>query len=265
MVHVAPAPVLAGLGGLDHRVLGLAEVRGRVPRRGGVAAARRCRSPGTAAGTPTGALVEALPRRPDPVGGLDDRVRLAGRRRSSPVRRSAGHHPQLLPLLRRRCRASTPRRRASPARPRRPRRRPCPTCGSPAPGRRSASSISSRSREYSSLGVSWSAVGARAAPRPRSCAARAAAGSGRDDARAGRRTRAPRALEPGLGRLLEQRRPGPARPRAGRAPATFSRRASHGSVEPCRSRVPGHDREGDQQQHLAVLGVLGDRRTRPPA
>ena len=56
--------------------------------------------------------------------------------------------------------------------------------------------------------------------------------------------------------------PGPARRRAGPGWGRFSQRANTGSVSPWMQQGAGDDRERDHQQHLAVLGVLGDHERR---
>ena len=145
VVHEAPAPVLAGLGGLDHRVGGLVEVRGRVLADRGVAAGDVAAVQALAQRHPAQPLVEAaladrVRRRSRPPGCASRSTqRAAGTpdRRRAPGRRGA-------PRWRRR--ASTPRRRAWPARRRPPRRRPSRRCGSRSTRSRSASIIASRIR-----------------------------------------------------------------------------------------------------------------------
>jgi hypothetical protein len=60
LVHVAPAPVLSRLEGLDDRVLGLEEVPARVPIRRGVAAAHVAAREAQAQMQPRVAAAEAV-------------------------------------------------------------------------------------------------------------------------------------------------------------------------------------------------------------
>ena len=144
VVHEAPAPVLAGLGGLHHRVRGLVEVRGGVLLRPRSRSRRRCRTRGTGAATPTGSPRRGSAGRP-------------GRRRSRPPGSARGRgscrrcaaptrSPARCGAPRWRRRASTPRRRASRARRRPPRRRRCRRSRISSTRSRSASSIASRIR-----------------------------------------------------------------------------------------------------------------------
>src|SRR4051812_20438360 len=60
VVHVAPAPVLAGLGRLHHRVLGLVEVSRRVAPRRGVAAAEVAAAEALPQGHPRRTLAQTV-------------------------------------------------------------------------------------------------------------------------------------------------------------------------------------------------------------
>ena len=232
----------------------LAEVRGGVLPRRGVAAG-------------DGAALQALRAAP-PTGCPPRRQLLADRRRrrsrtagyssrssqTSPRRAAVGVRPR---AARRapggRSRASTPRRRASRAPRRSPRRRPCRSCGSPAPGgaRRRSSPAGSASRARSaSPGRRW----CRAAPRPRSCAGRCAARIRSPTPCGSSNSSSVELLEARLGRLLQDRGPGQ------RVVHRVRRRHAEPARDPAQ-REPldeqraGHDRERDQQQDLAVLGL----------
>ena len=141
----------------------------------------------------------------------------------------------------------------------------CATCpplrGSPAPGRARRRSSPAGSGSRSRLGVSCSVGCRRAAPRRRSCAGRAASRITSPTPCGSSSSELVELLEPGLGGLVQQRGPGQgvvARVRRGHLEP--ARAATAG--KPLEEQRAGHDGERDQQQHLAVLGVLGDHERR---
>ena len=234
-MHEAPAPVLAGLGGLHDRVGG---VRGSAWWRAAPARSRsRRRSPHSRHWR---SATHSSPSSRQRWQTGSATVSTAGyRSRSSQVR--AGHagptaSPQLPALLGGDVEhrlldveqrqhvgdhlgGDLPRRRGSPA-PARARPRASPA----GPGRRGRWATPGRRR-------------CRAAPRPRSCAGRAAAGSGRRR-RAGRRTRARRARCSAAFDACWSRVARASASSAGSGPGTRSRRASHGSDMPWMNSVP---------------------------
>ena len=252
-MDVAPAPVLAGLRGLDHRVRALAEVRGGVLPRRGVAAADQRRSPGTAAAPPSG-----CPRR-----GRAGRRRLRGVSTAGCCSRSWQDSPPG------RRTAFTSRSSSWPW-------WACSSIDS------STSSIDEHLADHlggdravaadlqhpAALGVDHRPPGpgvqlgraspgrrpSRAAPRRRSSAGRRAGGSCRRP-RAGPRTRAGRApRSPAFDaccRIVARA----SASSIGSGDGTRSRRATQPQGEALEEQGAGHRGERDQQQDLAVVGL----------
>ena len=217
--------VLARLGGPHHRVVGLLEVRGRVPARRGVAAADVAAGQARAAGAPSGALRDAVL--------ADARRRRSGRRRAADSSRCAhvgGRRP--VPTAHRlgalRARAGRSVRYVEH------RlldveggqhvlddlvRQPCRCCAPRAPARaRPRASPGAAARRPRSASRRPGSV-RRAAPRRRSRAARPGPGAAPSDGaeRVVLAACSSSRVEPGRGGLLEQRGPGQrVLPRVGR-------------------------------------------------
>ena len=160
------------------------------------------------------------------------------------------------------CRASTPPRRASRARPRPPRAgsRRCCARAAPWPARRRASPAAAGRRTRSGVSSSGLVPPSRSQAAVLRCAARSAQ----------RLHRVERVvvvvvqleqLQPGRGRLLEQRRPGQrvlARVGGGQPEPAHQPRQRRALDE----QRPGRDEQRGQDQRLAVVELLGDRERR---
>ena len=267
-VDEAPAPVLAGLGGLHHRVPG---------RRGSArwrAAAARSRSSHVPARRGTGA---GAPRRwPSRTQSSQLAARRPARRRGVPAevrrrRRRAGDAADRLGALELRAPGVADVEHRLLDVEHREHVLDHLVRDRPGAADRAAPAALGVDHLQPDPGVDLARrllVGGgcrRAAPRPRSCAASTRCRSTSTTPCGSSSSSARRAARSRPWTPAEQRRPGPARPPAGPATARRSRRASHGSDEPLDEQRAGHDGERDQQQHLAVVGASPGSRTPRPA